>query len=274
MTESIRIYWITDLHFKDSVTGKPEAEDAIRRERHYYAAKDKLWQAVEMISRDKPDCVVCTGDMNDAVQSFATFTEAWDRVPEPKAITLGNHDLHNEYSTIVEELGYGDRPVVTGSHFNRSFALRKGDAQARVILLDTNIGPDGQHRSNVEGTIQEDAFRWLEEEMLGCAEKTILVFTHNGLGGPAKFFDQQHVERFTELANRVAAEKPGTHIYNMAGHHHVHPTAVVKELAPHFTFVNGVAMIAEAVSYINIVTVRAGGGIDLDYGEVRYNGAG
>jgi hypothetical protein len=48
----------------------------------------------------------------------------------------------------------------------------------------------------------------------------------------------------------------------------------VKELAPHFTFVNGVAMIAEAVSYMNIVTVRADGGIDLEYGEVRYNGAG
>jgi 3',5'-cyclic AMP phosphodiesterase CpdA len=265
---------MTDLHLKDSVTGQPEAEDAIRRERHYYAAKDKLWQAVEMINRDKPDCVVCTGDMNDSVQSFATFAEAWERVPGQKAITLGNHDLNNDYSTIVDELGYGDRPVISGSHFNRSFALRNGEVQARVIVLDTNIGPDGQHRSNVEGTIQEDAFRWLEEEMLGCAEKTILVFTHNGLGGPAKFFDQQHVERFMKLADRVSTEKPGTHIYNMAGHHHVHPTAVVKEIAPHFTFVNGVAMIAEAVSYINIVSVRADGGIDLDYSEVRYNGAG
>jgi 3',5'-cyclic AMP phosphodiesterase CpdA len=265
---------MTDLHLKDSVTSQPEAEDAIRRERHYYAAKDKLWQAVELVREGRPDCVICTGDMNDAVQPFATFTDAWDRVPEPKAITLGNHDLGSEYSTIVDELGYRDRPMVASSHFNRSFVLRKGDVQAKIIVLDTNIGPDGQHRSNVEGTIQEDAFRWLEEEMLGCAEKTILVFTHNGLGGPPKYFDQQHVGRFMELSERVAAGKPGTHIYNLAGHHHVHPTAVVKELAPHLTFVNGVAMIAEAVSYINIVTVRADGGIDLDYGEVRYNGAG
>jgi 3',5'-cyclic AMP phosphodiesterase CpdA len=165
MTERIRIYWMTDLHLKDDVIGRPEAEDAIRRERHYYAAKDKLWQAVSMINRDKPDCVICTGDMNDAVQPYDTFTEAWDRVPEPKAITLGNHDLGSEYSAIVEQLGYRDRPVVAGSHFNRAFVLQKGEAQARVIVLDTNIGQDGRHRSNVEGTIQDDAFRWLEDEM-------------------------------------------------------------------------------------------------------------
>jgi 3',5'-cyclic AMP phosphodiesterase CpdA len=268
--EELRVYWLTDLHLKDEVTGLPEAEGAVKRDRFFYASKDKLRQAADIIIREKPDYVVCTGDITDSMQPFASFREEWGKITVPKDITLGNHDLPNGYASIVEQLGYEERPIVAGSKFNRAFSLQKGGVQARIIMLDTNIGEDGVHRANVEGVIQEDAFRWLEEEMNCCAEELILVFSHNGIGGPEKYFDQQHVERFKEIAENAASARPGLHIVNLAGHHHVYPTAVVKELAPQLTFINGVAMICQQSSFINVVKVKADGTITLDYREVGY----
>lgn len=269
--ETMKIYWMTDLHIKDSVSGCPKAENGTHRDRHYYAAKDKLQHALNIINKEKADFVVCTGDITDGIQPLTTFKEVWDKIDAPKELTIGNHDLSNGYISLVKQLGYEDRLTVARSKFNCSIPLQKGSIKARLIFLDTNIGEDGQHRTNsVEGAIQEDAFQWLENELCSCQEKTILVFSHNGLGGPVKFFDQQHVQRFKDIVDKAAIVKGEIKIINLAGHHHVHPVAVVKEMSPNLIFINGVAMIVGSSSCLNVVSLKGDGRFELEYREVKY----
>lgn len=267
--DTLTIHWMTDLHLKDTVTGLPDAAGAIYAERHYYAALDKLQQSVEIIGAIKPDLVVCTGDVIDGRQPLRAFAEQWERIRSPKAFVLGNHDLDAGYSAVVAELGYSEEPEIAGSRFTRSFPLQKGDVRVRILILDTYVGEDGQHRYDTcEGTIGPAAFEWLEQEMMGCPEPVILLFSHNGMEGPAAYFDQRHAERFRELARRLT--QTGKRLYNLAGHHHVHPQALVKEIVPGYTYVNGVAMIVGPLSYLNVLHVQKDGTLDIEYEEVRY----
>lgn len=105
--------------------------------------------------------------------------------------------------------------------------------------------------------------------MEGCEEQLILVFSHNGLGGPEAYFNQEHVQRFARLSERIASLETGKRIVNFAGHHHVLPRALIKELSPHYTFVNGVAMIAGVQSYLHVIEINADGVWHLDYPEVN-----
>jgi 3',5'-cyclic AMP phosphodiesterase CpdA len=268
---ALRIYWITDLHFKDAVTGQPDAEGAIHRERHYYAAKQKMVQAVEHMNRDKPELVICTGDINDGKQPFDSFMELWDRIEADKRIVIGNHDTPNGYASIVQQLGCSRLPSVAGSVFNHSLVLSKDGLRVKVILLDTNIGDDGVHlNGGVQGTIQPEALHWLEQELSEGNEELVLLFTHNGLGGPASYFNQQHVQRFVEMVESAAEDKQSLQVINLAGHHHVHPVAVEKHISPHIRFINGVAMIAGETSSVNVVEIYKDGSFGLTYKEVGY----
>jgi 3',5'-cyclic AMP phosphodiesterase CpdA len=271
--DALTIYWMTDLHIKDQVTGRPDHADAIYRERHYYASVDKLREAVDAANEERPDLFICTGDVVDGVQPLTSFLEHWNRIGCFKEFIPGNHDLDNGYFPVVKQLGYEGRAVVAGSNFNRSFRLAKGSVQARVILLDTYVGENGEHRyGSCLGTIEEDAFEWLEHELSECPEPLILLFAHNGIGGPEPYFDQSHVKRFIDMASRLDTAENRKTIVQLAGHHHVHPTAVVKELSPNLTFINGVAMIAGEQSYLNVLHVEEDGSVRISYRKVGYRG--
>lgn len=264
--EPVRIHWMTDIHLDDELTGRPDAPEAIWRERHFYASLDKLRQAVDIANRERPDCVVCTGDVIDRAQPLATFMKEWNRIEPPKALVLGNHDLDLGGEAFEEQFGIAGEPLTAGSRFNRSFAVRKGETAVRVLLLDTYVGEDGQRLYDTcEGTITNEAFVWLEQQFLSCPEQVILLFAHNGLGGPEEYFDRQAVARFSELA-ALTAER-GKRIIHLAGHHHVHPIATV-EIQPGYTFVNGVAMICETTSSVNVVEIYADGACRIDYRPV------
>ncbi len=265
--DSLRLYWMTDIHLVDELTARPEAPGAIWMERHYYASLDKLRQAVDIANLEKPDCVICTGDVIDRAQPLDSFMKEWRRIEPPKAFVIGNHDLDIGGEAFEEQFGISNEPLTAGSRFNRSIAMRNGEAAARVLLLDTYIGENGKRLYDTcEGTIAGEAFEWLEKEILACEEKLILLFSHNGLGGPEEYFDRKAVVRFMELASRATAR--GKKLINLAGHHHVYPAAVVKEMQPGFTFINGVAMICDSSSSVNVVEVFADGSYRLDYRKV------
>ncbi|NBD25717.1 metallophosphoesterase family protein [Paenibacillus glycinis] len=272
----LTIHWTTDLHIRDQVTGLPGHPEAVFAERHYYGSLDKWRQAVDIANREMPDLFVCTGDIVDGKQSLASFLPLWERVRSPKAIMIGNHDLDNGYDLLADQLRGPAAPVVAGSRFNRSFALTAGHGvSARVLLLDTYVGEDGEHRAgSCLGTIEREAFAWLEQEMSGCPEPVIFVFAHNGIGGPEAYFDQEHVRQFVRLAENVGTggpeSGPAKDVYYFAGHHHVHPAAEIRRMTPNLTFVNGVAMVAERQSYVNAITLEADGAVRLRYLEVGY----
>ncbi|WP_167859389.1 metallophosphoesterase family protein [Paenibacillus cymbidii] len=269
MTDVLTIHWWTDLHLRDELTGKPEAEGAIWMERHYYAALDKLKMSVDIANAERPDLTVCTGDVIDRKQPLLAFAQMWDRVAGPKAFMLGNHDLDAGYDSVVRELGCEERPVTAGSRFTCSFPLYRGQTRARVLLLDTYVDAEGRHRYDTcEGTIGEAAFAWLESEMTICAETVVLLFAHNGIDGPEMYFDPRHAARFRELASRVVGS--GKRLYHLAGHHHVYPLAVVRDVLPGYTFVNGVAMIAGSRSSVNVLTLDERGELAIDYRAVEY----
>ena len=263
----LRIHWITDIHLVDELAGHREARGAVWMERHYYAAQDKLRQAVDIANREQPDFVICTGDVIDRAQPLASFLQEWNRIESPSAFMLGNHDLDIGGEAFESQFGVADHPLVAGSRFNRSIAMRGGGAAVRVLLLDTYVGEEGGRLyETCEGTITREAFEWLEQEMTVCPERLILLFSHNGIGGPCEYFDQQAVERFLELAERIAGQ--GKTILNLAGHHHIYPVAEIREVQPGFTFINGVAMIAESVSSVNVIEIHPDGSYRLDYRQV------
>ncbi|WP_158301793.1 metallophosphoesterase family protein [Paenibacillus mesophilus] len=272
--DALHICWMTDLHLVDAVTGQPQAEGAIRGNRHYYAAKPKLRQAVDTINKERPDYVICTGDITDHVQPLASFQEEWDRIVVPKDLVIGNHDLDNGYLSLVEQLGYTKRPVVAGSVFNCSLCLQKGAIRVRLLLLDTNIGEDGIHRvGTYEGALQEEAIAWLEHEMRTCPESLVLLFSHHGMAGPLKYFHQPDVARYYAMVDRVAEAKQSFQLIHCAGHHHVHPVAEIQVRTPYETFINGVAMISESHSFMHVLSIAHDGTWTLSYRELRGDSA-
>ncbi len=265
----LTIYWMTDIHIVDELTDLPDAPDAIRGERHYYAAVRKLSQAVDWINAEQPDLAVCTGDVIDRPQSLKSFVSEWDRIDVPKAFILGNHDLEAGYEAIESQLGHADYPLIAGSRFNQSRRLSNGSVHARLILLDTYVEEDGTHRyDSCEGTITEAAMEWLREQMLQCEEQIILLFAHNGIWGPDEYFDQEAVSAFAKIVDQ--AVQRGKSFIHLAGHDHVHPEAVVKTIGNSATFINGAAMINGPVSYMNVVQISEDGSFQLDYRKVSY----
>ncbi|MBD2860630.1 metallophosphoesterase family protein [Paenibacillus oceani] len=268
-SDELHLYWLTDLHLVDAVTDQPDAEGAIRGNRHYYAAKQKLRKAVDTIQKEQPDVVICTGDITDHKQSLASFLEDWERITVPKEVVIGNHDLDNGYVSLVEQLGYAERAVIARSVFNRSVALQKGKVRVRLLLLDTNIGVDGQHLVETsEGALQDDAIAWLEHEMSTCPESLVFLFSHHGMAGPAHYFNRQDVARYNAMIQRIALARPDFQLVHCAGHHHVHPHAEIRELTRYETFVNGVAMISEAQSAIHVVSIASDHTWTLSYRKV------
>lgn len=264
---SLRLYWMTDIHLVDELTGRPDVPGAIWRERHYYASQDKLRQAVDIVNCEKPDYVICTGDVIDKAQPLNSFMKEWNQIESPKAFVIGNHDLNIGGEAFEEQLGIADLPLIAGSRFNRSIPVNNGEVAARIIMLDTYIGEDGNRLyKTCEGTITSEAFEWLENEMISSPEKLILLFAHNGIGGPEEYFERKAVERFMGLARRVADQ--GKTIIHLAGHHHVHPVAEIREMQPGFTFINGVAMICEETSKLHVIEIHAEGSYSLDYHDV------
>lgn len=263
---------MTDIHLVDELARRPEAPGAVWMERHYYSALDKLRQAVDIANREQPDFVVCTGDVIDRAQPLASFLREWNRIESPSAFMLGNHDLDIGGEAFESQFGVADHPLIAGSRFNRSIAMRGGGAAARALLLDTYVGEEGGRLyGTCEGTITTEAFEWLEWEMESCPEKLILLFSHNGIGGPEEYFDRQAVAKFMKLAELVS--RRGKAVLNLAGHHHVHPRAVVRELQPGFTFINGVAMIAGPVSSVNVIEIHPDGSYRLEYRQVGHPGS-
>lgn len=267
--QQLTIYWMTDIHIVDELTDRPDAPDAIRGERHYYAAVRKLSQAVDWINAEQPDLVVCTGDVIDRPQSLKTFAREWDRIAVPKVFMLGNHDLEAGYEAIEVQLEHSEHPLIAGSRFNQSLRLSIGRVQARLILLDTYVEENGAHRyDSCEGTITEAAMSWLKEQMLQCEEQIILLFAHNGIWGPVEYFEQDAVAAFAEIVDQ--AVQRGKRFIHLAGHEHVHPEAVVKMIGHNATFINGTAMINGPVSYMNVINIREDGSFELDYRKVSY----
>ena len=265
----LTIYWMTDIHIVDELADKLNVPEAIRGKRHYYASIRKLMQAVDCINEEDPDFVVCTGDVIDRPQSLISFINEWSRIKVPKAFMYGNHDLEIGYESIEEQLGYADKECIAGSRFNQSIRLSNGRVHARLILLDTYVEEDGTHRyDSCEGTISESALDWLNQQMMLCEENIILLFAHNGIWGPIEYFDQKAVSAFTKIMNH-ATDKGKTFIH-FAGHEHVHPKAVIKRIGIKSTFVNGVAMISDPVSYVNVIKISEDGTFFLEYREVSY----
>lgn len=217
---AVRIYWVTDLHFKASVDGDPDAEGAIGSGvRHYYSVSQKLDQFVADVNADQPDLAICTGDIIDDADDFDMFTERWDRITVTKELTIGNHDLVIPYNTVVQRLGYEDRPDVAGSKFQRSFTITNGRFGVRVIVLDSNIDSSGNHASifNTAGLVYPDAYDWITSELQEADERVVLMFMHHG----------PHDGHWRDMARIAldqaiqAGRRPGQTVYCLFGHHHI-----------------------------------------------------
>lgn len=280
--DGAKIYWITDTHILAAADGDPHHPDAIKVDgrRWIYTARQKLRDFVDQANKaadSHPVAVVHTGDMVERYdeESMSMFLSEWERLdPEiPKFVTPGNHDFANgSYHILIERLGRAGSNEIAGSKFNQSFALRLGDVTVRIIMLDTNIGPDG-HGSYVTGYIQPNLAAWLQSELANAPENLCMVFMHHGPSGPVSYFDDDSLIRLNNALTAAVAWQDNwrtKQYFVFWGHDHRTSWHRSHRLISRVTGVGSAAAVEYNPSRFTILTVTPDGHVRIDDGIVRY----
>ena len=197
---------------------------------YYYTARKKVEDVVGYVNENKPNVLLCLGDVIDGENwdsSFDMFMSYWDTVDISikKAISAGNHDYYYKipddpvHEYVAGKLGYGERAYVAGSKMQESFAvyhsIHDRSFGVRFINLDTNITAEGTF-NGVGSYISTEVLNWIENELLNCPENLAFIFSHKG----RNFLEEQsRIGLETTIAN-VLNGRPEMKIYRLYGHTH------------------------------------------------------
>ncbi len=163
---------VTDLHYAD----KPPAGS-----RHYRETPEKLAEAAERYSREKPVFLVELGDFIDAADTVETelaylkrINRDFSAICKHRHYVLGNHCVHT--LTKQEFLDGVEQP-------KSYYSFDSG--QFHFIVLDSCFRSDGEPygRKNFEWTdanIPAAELDWLRADLIRTTKKTI-VFAHQRL---------------------------------------------------------------------------------------------
>lgn len=279
--QALKINWITDTHFYSRTDGDPESEDGLgaiytvnHGEWHLYAGSAKFKQFVDLTNQSDCDFVVHTGDMvqDSDDETWNIFIDNWDNITKEKEFTIGNHDLMhgNSYNDVVSKVGYGDRGIIAGSVFNRSFSISNGVFDVRVIMADSNINNDGEHQGSGSGWFQQDLLDWIDSELKNCEENIVLIFTHHAphLHSVNKFDEGQAYQYESIVMDAI--NNRGLTVHTFFGHHHPIQSLEFYSLNPNMRGISMGANILYNPGYFAELNVFQNGGIELKNVPVKY----
>jgi len=206
---------ITDLHYAD----KPPAGS-----RHYRETIAKLKQATAQFEKEKPDFLVCLGDLIDAAADVKTelgyltrITKEMANIKIAKHYVLGNHCV--DTLTKKEFLG--------GVGQEKSYySFDKGNIH--FVVLDACFRSDGvpYQRKNFVWTdpnVPPAELQWLKQD-LADADKPTVVFAHQRLdnAGSHGIKNADEVRKVLEDSGQVLAV--------FQGHSHQNEHKVIGEI--------------------------------------------
>jgi 3',5'-cyclic AMP phosphodiesterase CpdA len=278
---AIRIYWITDVHVKHSVTGQPTAEGAIGSgglfTRIYYASPEKVSRFVSEVNRQKPQLAICTGDISngDSMDDYNDFSPAWNSIDPSirKEIVPGNHDIlaaSADINLLATTLGYSGNPVVANSPFNQAFSLSNGGTTARIITLDSNIDSVGVHFINSIGQLQADAIAFVQNEMATCTENTVLIFMHHPPHINPDWFVSADAIALQTVVDNAVTSRPELKVYCCFGHEHLCGVKRFSNMGDNFPGIKGAALVEENPGMYTILNILPDGSIVFDTVDVFY----
>lgn len=194
----------------------------------------RMSKFVDSVNILKPDLVLNLGDY---IMNYGSSPEMldlawpeWNRIEAPKEFVMGNHDaaFYNAgaytsvYDSLINGIGYADRPVICNSVFNRSFSVTRGGISLRVIMVDSNINADGTHGVLFTGALQDDALAWIASELANCEENVVFLCMHHG---PHRYdipnnFNADDAVALRDIVDAAVLSRPTLKVYTFFGHSH------------------------------------------------------
>lgn len=146
---------ITDIH----LGFEPDSPGEFNRQR-----LDRALDALLALD-PRPDLLLATGDLVDRgdVESYARLRQAFDGLPFPVSLALGNHDVRENFAEVFPET-----PLADGFC---QYELRAGPL--RLLVLDTL--EEGRHG----GAFCERRAKWLCERLDEDGETQTLIVQHH-----------------------------------------------------------------------------------------------
>jgi 3',5'-cyclic AMP phosphodiesterase CpdA len=146
---------ITDIH----LGFEPDSPGEFNRQR-----LDRALDALLALD-PPPDLLLATGDLVDRgdVESYARLRQAFDGLPFPVSLALGNHDVRENFAEVFPET-----PLADGFC---QYELRAGPL--RLLVLDTL--EEGRHG----GAFCERRAKWLCERLDEDGETQTLIVQHH-----------------------------------------------------------------------------------------------
>jgi predicted phosphodiesterase len=212
---SVRFSMITDLHYADK---------APAGSRHYRETIAKLEQVTAQFEKEKPDFLVCLGDLIDAAADVKTelgyltrITKEMSNIKLTKHYVLGNHCV--DTLTKKEFLG--------GVGQEKSYySFDKGNVH--FVVLDACFRSDGvpYQRKNFVWTdpnVPAAELQWLKQD-LANADKPTVVFAHQRLDNAGS----HGIKNAGEV--RQVLEESGQVLAVFQGHSHQNEHKVIGEI--------------------------------------------
>ena len=212
---SVRFSMITDLHYADK---------APAGSRHYRETIAKLEQVTAQFEKEKPDFLVCLGDLIEDAADVKTelgyltrITKEMSNIKLTKHYVLGNHCV--DTLTKKEFLG--------GVGQEKSYySFDKGNVH--FVVLDACFRSDGvpYQRKNFVWTdpnVPAAELQWLKQD-LANADKPTVVFAHQRLDNAGS----HGIKNAGEV--RQVLEKSGQVLAVFQGHSHQNEHKVIGEI--------------------------------------------
>lgn len=223
--DPLTIWWATDTHVS-VLDDLPDDPGAISSSLHLYSGTAKMRRFRDEARLATPDVVLHTGDcVHFTAPELPMFTSAWNDIPGPKGVMIGNHDLYaDSYEDVVTAFGREAESEVAGSKFNTAFSVTHGDVAARIIMVDTQVTTSGHTGGLYEGELQTDAIDWLTTELEECSEDIALICSHHGphewTNDESSSFVPEHASAVASAVDGVIATRPGLKVRWFYGHEH------------------------------------------------------
>ena len=153
----MKVIHVTDLHLG------PKAQVRFGADQHA-----RLAACIAHINAVHGDAALCvfTGDLADHGDraAYEDLRAQLAALVVPHKLILGNHDHRAEFLEVFPETTLSPGGFVQSA---------RDQAGARLIFLDTLA------EGLVEGRLDDDRLRWLDEQLADAAGKTVLVFLHH-----------------------------------------------------------------------------------------------
>lgn len=221
-----KVFLITDIHIKAGMDGNPSDTGATNGTRYYYASPNNLRNFVTIANREKPDLVVCTGDLSDNPSNWELVNEIWSGLNDniPRVITPGNHDFDVQtFPDLLNLLRYKGKKEIGGSKFNQSFTLSHRGFNSKFIMLDTTFNSGDTHGNHYENVrAHTSSVNWLQSELVNSDSNQVFICTHVGPHlVDIDYFDSDQKEQIQTIVDNAVSSNPKLKVTWMFGHHHV-----------------------------------------------------